>query len=148
MGADPPFLDRASECFVLYVEDKDAIAYLFQKALDEARARLRVFRVTDGEQGIAFLLGQDVYREAPRPDLVILDINLPKRSGFEVLVTIRTTEALKTLPVVMFSSSMSPDDQQKAHALGADRFFLKDGSWEGLLETAKAICSMLPQRSS
>jgi CheY-like chemotaxis protein len=147
MGTDPPFLDRAPESVVLYVEDKDAVAYLFQKALDEAGARLRLFRLTDGEQGIAFLLGQDLYREAPRPDLVILDINLPMRSGFEVLITIRKTEALKALPVVMFSSSTSPADKQRAYALGADKFFLKDGSWEGLLELAKAICSMLSHKS-
>jgi CheY-like chemotaxis protein len=147
MGTDPPSVDRAPECIVLYVEDKDALAYLFQKALNETGARLRLFRVTDGEQAIAFLLQQDLYRDAPRPDLVILDINLPKRSGFEVLIKIRKTESLRRLRVVMFSSSTSPDDRQRAYALGAEQFFLKDGGWEGLVDAAKAICSMLTEKS-
>ena|SRR5881394_1823921 len=132
----------------LYVEDDDATAYLFEKALLEAGANLRLFRVTDGEQGLAFLLRQGAYQDAPALDLVIFDLNLPKMSGFELLATIRQTEAHKKTPVVVFSSSTLADSRERALALGADLFCTKSNDWNGFVETAKAIHSLLPGRAT
>ena len=93
------------ECVVLYVEDDDATAYMFQKALEYNRNNVRLFRIDDGEKAVAFLFHEGIFHEAPVPDLVILYLNLPKLSGFEVLTRVRNADELKDIPVVMFSSS-------------------------------------------
>ena len=144
IGVEQSSLEPEPKCVGLYVEDDDATAYLFQKALVEAGASLRLFRVTDGEQGLAFLLRKGVYQDAPVLDLVIIDLSLPKRSGFELLAAIRQTEALKKTPIVVFSSSTLPDWKERALALGADLFCMKCNDWSGFVETAKAIHSLLP----
>jgi CheY-like chemotaxis protein len=72
-------------CVILYVEDSDAMTYLFQRALEHTGTDIRLFRVADGERAITFLHQRDIYHDAPRPDMVILDLNLPKKSGFEAL---------------------------------------------------------------
>jgi CheY-like chemotaxis protein len=95
-------------CLVLYVEDDDASAFLFQRAMRETDTRMNMFRVGDGEQAIAFLQRGGIFPNAAIPELVILDVNLPKRSGFDVLAVIRDTAELKSVPVVMFSSSTLP----------------------------------------
>jgi CheY-like chemotaxis protein len=98
----------------VYVEDDDATAYLFQIARGEANLWPRVFRVTDGEQALAFLSRTATYRRAPAPDLVLLHLNLPCKSGFEVLAGIRQNSALRELPVVVFRNSVRPEDRARA----------------------------------
>jgi CheY-like chemotaxis protein len=112
----------------------------------ETDTRMNMFRVGDGEQAIAFLQRGGIFSNAAIPELVILDVNLPKRSGFDVLAVIRDMEPLKCVPVVMFSSSTLPAHRERATALGAVAFFQKTGDWDGFVETAKCISSMVPQR--
>src|SRR5690349_17204285 len=115
--------DRNSKCVFLYVEDSDAMAYLLQKAFEHNGTDIQLFRVADGEKALAFLYRQDIFHDAPRPDIVILDLNLPTKSGFEVLEEIGRSDAFKDLPVVIFSSSSSLDaDRERALALGARGF--------------------------
>ena len=135
---------ESKPCVVLYVEDDDATAYLFQKALDEAGARLLLYRATDGDAGLAFLRRDGLYRDAPTPHLIILDIDLPEKSGFDVLTAAQQIETLKNVPKVMFSASSLPEYRERALALGADKFFSKNG-WDAFVETAKEVCSMLQQ---
>ena len=80
---------RIDECFLLYVEDDDATASLFQAALRETGVLPQFFRVTDGEHASHFLLRDKAFSDAPRPDLVLLDLNLPRKSGFDVLAEIK-----------------------------------------------------------
>ena len=130
---------------VLHVEDDDSTAYLFRYALERSGIDMHVFRATDGEQGLSFLLRRGAYRDAPRPDLVILDINVPKVSGFEVLDIIRSRQELKDLPVVVFSSSMETEDWKRALSLGARAYFTKSGDWMAFLATVKSICDLVPE---
>ena len=132
---------------VVYVEDDDPTAYLFQKALEEIDGSLRIHRLSDGEQGLAFLLRQDPFRDAPRPDLVVLDINLPKRSGLELLVDLRHIEGMGSVPVVVFSSSTSSADRERAYELGANEFLVKMGDWPTFVKAARSIQGMLPSES-
>ena len=98
---------------------------------------LNVYVAADGELALAFLKRAENNTEAPRPQLVLLDINLPKIDGFEVLRTLRANENFKDLPVLVVTSSTSPADRAEAARLGAQYFskpisyqeFLKIGSF-------------------
>src|SRR6186713_2911258 len=114
---------QEQKCVILYVEDSDAMVYLLQMALEHNGTDVQLFRVGDGERALAFLYRQDIFHDAPRPDIVILDLNLPKKSGFEVLEEIGRSDALQKLPVVIFSSSSRSADRERALALGAREFF-------------------------
>ncbi len=136
------------ECVVLYVEDDNATAYLFQRALVETGIRVHVFRVRDGEEAISFLSRDGHFLDAPVPDLVVLDIGLPKISGFGVLEAIRSREYLKDVAVVMLSTSTSSVDRQRALTLGATDFFHKSSDWSKLIAMGKAICGLAAKRAS
>ena len=133
---------QEQKCVILYVEDSDAMVYLLQKALEHNGTDVQLFRVGDGERALAFLYRQDIFHDAPRPDIVILDLNLPKKSGFEVLEEIGRSDALQKLPVVIFSSSSRSADRERALALGAREFFLKTSEWEDFVATGKSICDL------
>ncbi len=131
------------ECIVLYVEDDDAAAYLFQMAIQRTDIRPQVFRVTDGEQAVAFVMQSGAYRNAPRPDLILLDLNLPRKSGFDVLAEVKATPRLRDIPMVVFSTSTLPYDREKAFELGADDYLRKDGTLDSFVEAAESVCRML-----
>jgi DNA-binding response OmpR family regulator len=135
------------ESIVLYVEDDDATAYLFQRALVESGTRVHVFRVRDGEEAISFLIRDGLYRDAPIPDLVVLDIGLPKRTGY-FLESIRSEEHLKDVAVVMLTASDSLHDRQKALRLGARDFFVKSSDWHEIIATGKSVCDLASKRAS
>lgn len=139
---------RFPECIVLYVEDDDATAYLFQRALVQTGTRVHVFRVRDGEEGISFLFHEGLYHEAPIPDLVVLDIALPKMTGLDVLAAIRSKEHLKYVPVVVLTSSASPAERQRALDLGANEFYLKGPDWRDIIATGKSVCDIALRRAS
>jgi two-component system, chemotaxis family, response regulator Rcp1 len=134
--------NRKNNCVILYAEDSDAMAYLLQKALEDSGTDAQLFRVDDGKKALAFLYRQGIFHDAPRPDVVILDLNLPKKSGFEVLEEIGRSDGLKELPVVIFSSSSRPADLERALALGAREFFRKPSEWEDFLAKSKSICDL------
>jgi CheY-like chemotaxis protein len=142
MTQDRNTANRNDDCVILYVEDDDATAYMFQKALDHSGTAAQLFRVDDGDKALAFLFRQGVFHDAPTPNLVVLDINLPKKNGFEVLEVIRRSEGMKNVPVVMFSSSSQAQDRDRALALGAREFFRKTGEWESFVATSKSICDL------
>lgn len=132
-----------ADCVVLYVEDDDATAYLFQIAMRESEFYPQVFRVTDGEQAIGFVLQTGAYQDAPLPDLVLLDLNLPKRSGLEVLAQIRSDSRFNQIPIFVFSTSENPADRAAAEALGATKILAKGDSLDNFAAVAKAACESL-----
>jgi two-component system response regulator len=136
----PNSIDR---CVILYVEDDDATAYLFEIALREIGIAPQVFRVAEGDEALAFLNKQDVFADAPTPDLILLDLNLPIRSGFEVLSHIRECEAWRSIPVYVFSTSTYPADRAEAMSRGATGYLVKGDSFAAFLEVAKTVCSYL-----
>jgi len=86
---------------VLVVEDNEADVYLTTTALRDARISSNIHVVADGEQAIAFLNHERTYADAPRPDLVLLDLNLPKKTGFEVLEEMSADAQLRNIPVIV-----------------------------------------------
>ena len=128
---------------LLHVEDEDGAAFLFRSAVREAGIAAIVYRVSNGEEALAFLRKSGPYANAERPQLMVLDLNLPKIDGLGVLSRIRNDESLKTIPVVVISTSSRPADKEKAFSLGAKHYIVKPDSFEKLTEQVKATCADL-----
>ena len=126
---------------LLYVEDDDAAFLAMQLTLQETQAQIELYRASDGEQALAFVRKNDSYEDAPTPDLILLDLNLPKRSGMEVLAEIKGDESLRSIPIIMFSSSERRVDKDKSLELGAQRYLMKPSSLEGFADTVKRAFS-------
>ncbi len=140
MTAEAPAAPPASAALaLLYVEDEENDVLFMRRALARAGATCEMRSVGDGEAAIAYLGALPPYAEAPRPRLVLLDLNLPGLSGFEVLAWCRAQPALRDLPIVVISSSGRPEDREKARQLGADDYFLKPTSTAHLADIAQAV---------
>lgn len=126
---------------LLSVEDDNAEYHIIKMALEQCGIPIQVCRVIDGEEALLFLQKARGYELAPRPDLILLNLNLPKRDGFEVLADIRHTESLRSIPVIIFTSSSLTREREKALALGAAAFISKPGTLDGLMETIRSVCS-------
>ena len=129
---------------LLYVEDEDTAVFLLETALKEAKIDVDLYRVSDGEQALSFLYHENAYEEAPRPGLVLLDLNLPRKNGLEVLAEMRRNEKLRGIPVIVFTSSSLPADMDRSIALGAQRYITKPATFDGFLDAVKTACSLLP----
>lgn len=105
---------------VLLVEDDLIDATLTQEAVRKVRGTERLHVVADGEQAIAFLRKQGEYGDVPTPDLILLDLRLPRRDGCEVLEEIKTDEWLRRIPVVVLTTSSSHHDIMKSYGLKAN----------------------------
>ena len=126
---------------ILHIEDEDAPAYLLQAALNQARVCNRTFRVSSGEDGLAFLLKAGPYQDAQSPGLVFLDLNLPRLDGFAVLSAMRRREELRTIPVVVLSSSESEADRYRVMHLGAHQYVVKQSSVSAMRRAIMGACS-------
>jgi CheY-like chemotaxis protein len=127
---------------VLVAEDNPDDFFLFRRALDKAKFDSPVQRVEDGEEAIAYLAGQGVYDDRgkfPIPSLLLLDLKMPRRSGFEVLEWTRQHPIYKRLPVVVLTSSSQPEDVDRAYSLGANSYLVKPGDFNDLIKLSHAI---------
>lgn len=124
---------------ILLVEDNRAEARLAREALTEARVAHRLHIVRDGVGALDFLRRTGVYRNAPRPDLVLLDLNLPLKDGREVLREIKMDENLRCIPVVILTTSNAEDDITQAYDLQANCYIVKPMDMEGLVRVVKSI---------
>jgi two-component system, chemotaxis family, response regulator Rcp1 len=132
-------------CALLHVEDEDASACLFRTALDRAHIVVSVYRVSDGEQAMAFLNQSGMYQLGVAPNSFVLDLNMPRVDGWTVLLKIRASDVLQKIPVVVLSTSAEPEDQERALLLGARRYVVKPPDFDGLVRDVKWICaSFLP----
>lgn len=132
------------ERVLLYVEDEDAAVFLLETALKEAGIQLKLYRVSDGEQALAFLRGAGAYEKAPRPDLILLDLNLPRKNGLEVLSEMQNDSRLRDIVVIVFTSSALSSDRRKSLALGAREYITKPSSFDGFVQAVKNACSLFP----
>ncbi len=123
---------------ILSIDDTESDQFVLELILS-ARKKYHLSFVTDGIEAVTFLNRQEIYASAPRPDLIILDLNLPKKDGHEVLVEIRKMESLAKVPVLMFSSSCYPLDRKKCRALGGNAYLTKPTSLDDYDEVVKVI---------
>lgn len=124
---------------ILLVEDFAPDANLFSQLLSDTGSSFRLSIVDDGEEALRFLRRQDKYANAPRPDLIFLDLNLPKRTGLEILQEIRSNAALRPTPVVILTSSENERDVNAAYRSGANLYVKKPGTLSQLEELIQAL---------
>ena len=124
---------------VLIVEDNLGDVELAFEALGESSMRNHLHAVEDGVEALAFLRREGRYRHAPRPDLILLDLNLPRKSGQEVLAEIKADEDLKRIPVVVLTTSEAQEDIIKAYNLHANCYVTKSVDFGLFIEAMKAI---------
>jgi two-component system, chemotaxis family, response regulator Rcp1 len=135
----PASADPMSKPVLLYVEDEDAAAFLLETTLNEAGIEVQLFRVSDGEQALAFLGKSGAYQKAPTPDLILLDLNLPRITGLQVLERLREN-GTGEIPVTVFTSSRLPSDRRNALALGARQYITKPSDLDGFMEAVRKAC--------
>ena len=121
------------------VEDNPGDVRLTVEALKEAKVRNNLHTVEDGVEALAFLRREGRYAEAPRPDLVLLDLNLPKMNGREVLAEIKEDPDLRRIPVVILTISQAEQDIVKSYNLHANCYITKPVDLDQFLEVVKSI---------
>jgi CheY-like chemotaxis protein len=124
---------------ILLVEDSLGDVRLIQEALEEAKVRNRMSVVGDGVEALAYLHRQGHYARAVHPGLILLDLNLPRKNGFEVLREIKADEDLKRIPVVVLTTSQAEQDIVKSYELYANAYISKPVDLEQFLKVVKAI---------
>jgi CheY-like chemotaxis protein len=115
-----------------------------REAVQREGLPLQVHIVSDGQQAVDFVTRAEVDPDAPVPHIIVLDLNLPKMEGFEVLRRVRASGKLKHLPVLIVTSSDSPDDRSEAAALGA-RYFRKPTGYEEYLKIGSVLRQFLEE---
>jgi CheY-like chemotaxis protein len=127
------------EINVLLVEDNPADADLTCEKLESSKIMIEITVVKDGIEALDFLLNKSPYENAKRPDLVLLDLNLPRKDGREVLAEMKEHPKLKTIPVVILTSSQAEEDIVKTYELQASAYVTKPVDLAGFAQIVKAI---------
>lgn len=110
---------------LLLVEDNPGDVRLTQEALKESNAKVNLHVVVDGEEALDFLFQRNSFEEASKPDIILLDLNLPKKNGLEVLEEIKKHEVLRTIPVIILTTSDAEHDILKGYSMHANCFIIK-----------------------
>ncbi len=124
---------------ILMIEDNDGDVFLTRKALQSAKVANNLTVITDGLDAMDYLHRKGEYASAARPDLILLDLNLPGKDGRQVLEEIRSDSALELIPVVVLTGSKAEQDIVKAYELHANCYVVKPVDFEKLLEVVNAI---------
>lgn len=124
---------------LLLVEDSLSDIELITEILEESNTQLNLHIVRDGEEAMLFLHQQGQYKGGIRPDLVLLDLNLPKKNGYEVLAEIKTHSVLRQIPVIVFTTSALQEDVLRAYDLHANAYMVKSKNFQDLLQSIHAV---------
>jgi two-component system, chemotaxis family, response regulator Rcp1 len=129
---------------ILLVEDEDAHAALVQAVFEDLETTVLLFRVADVDQALSFLSHSAPYEFVPEPALVLLDLNLPRRFGYDLLEAIRANPLWKHIPVVIFSTADGHRDRERSLALGASGHIGKPLTLEGYQSVLRQVVDMIP----
>jgi chemotaxis family two-component system response regulator Rcp1 len=132
-------LKPAQKVEILLVEDNPLDIMMTQEALSSGKLQNHLHVVTDGDQALQFLFREPPYENAPRPDLVLLDLNLPKTDGREVLARLKDDPDLRRIPVVVLTTSGADEDIIKSYDLHANCFVTKPVDLDQSLAIIKSI---------
>jgi CheY-like chemotaxis protein len=124
---------------VLLVEDDAGDVLMTQEAFQDARVANSLSVVSDGSEALQFLRREGEYANAPRPDLILLDLNLPRVDGREVLTAIKQDAALGSIPVVVLTTSEAEEDILRSYSLHANAYVTKPVDFDRFLEVVKRI---------
>jgi two-component system response regulator len=124
---------------ILLVEDSPADVLIAREALTEAKLLNKIHVAEDGVEAMDFLHRKGKYASTPRPDLILLDLNLPRKNGREVLAEIKSDDELKTIPVVVLTTSRSEEDILKSYNLHANCYVVKPVEFESFVKAVQSI---------
>ncbi|MHB1533613.1 MAG: response regulator [Acidimicrobiales bacterium] len=134
--AEPPPPTRVR---ILLVEDDPGDVMITTEALEQTERLHELHTVGDGEEALHFLRREGIYRKAPRPDLVLLDLNLPRVDGREVLAQVKEDPDLRSIPVVILSTSEADEDILRSYQLHANAYVSKPVDFDSFLTTVRQI---------
>ncbi len=134
-----PALQNLHAIDILLVEDNPADVRLTREALKDAKILNQLHVVNDGASAVQFLRRQGTYGNAPQPDLILLDLNLPRRDGREVLADIKGDDALKRIPVVVLTTSRAEEDIVRSYNLHANAYVTKPVALPDFLAAVRAL---------
>jgi CheY-like chemotaxis protein len=124
---------------ILLIEDNAGDARLAREALREAKVHNNLSWVTDGVEALAFLRREGQHAQAPRPDLILLDLNLPRKDGREVLAEVKADPQFRRIPVVILTTSQAEEDILKAYHLNANCYISKPVDLDQFMKVIKTI---------
>jgi len=124
---------------ILLVEDNPGDIRLTQEALKESQIEITLDVVSDGEQAVEFLMQRNKYVDSVRPNIILLDLNLPKKNGIEVLKEIKAHDTLRKIPVIVLTTSDAEHDITKAYDLHANCYILKPVDFDDFAKVIKLI---------
>jgi CheY-like chemotaxis protein len=124
---------------ILLIEDNSGDARLAKEALRDAKVRNNLSWVPDGVDALAYLRREGKHADAPRPDLILLDLNLPRKDGREVLSEIKADDNLKRIPVVILTTSQAEEDILRAYHLNANCYITKPVDLDQFIKVVKTI---------
>ncbi len=124
---------------VLLVEDNEGDVRLIKEAFSESKIDKTFSVARDGEEALNYLYARGKYADRTKPDIILLDINLPKKNGFEILESIKNDPVLKKIPVIMLSSSSSEDHITKSYDLSANCYVTKPVDFDEYTQAVKII---------
>jgi len=137
MTSPPP--PNAKSIEVLLVEDDPGDTLMIREAFEDNKVRNRLTCVTDGVQAIEYLRHEGEHAGSPRPDLILLDLNLPRKDGREVLAEIKADDDLRTIPVVVLTTSQAEEDVLRSYKLHANAYVTKPVDFERFIEVVRQI---------
>lgn len=132
-------VDAGRAIEILMVEDNPGDVRLTVEALKDGKVRNRLNVVEDGVEALAFLRREGKYAQAPRPDLILLDLNLPKKDGREVLAEVKADPDLRRIPVVVLTTSRAEEDVLRAYDLNANCYITKPVSLDQFIKVVRSI---------
>ena len=132
-------IERNSPIDILLIEDNPGDERLTREALKEGKVYSNLHWVKDGVEAMSFLRREGKYADVPRPDIILLDLNLPKKDGREVLQDIKNDDALKRIPVVVLTTSKAEEDVLRTYNLHANCYVTKPVDLEKFIVVVKSI---------
>lgn len=132
-------MSEARPIDILLVEDSPSDAELTKQALGQGQLENRVYHVEDGEDAIAYLNQEGEFASAPLPDVILLDLNMPRKNGFEVLRDIRSSERLRRIPVIILTTSEDEGDVMTAYGLAANCYVTKPVSLPDFMQAMRSF---------
>lgn len=124
---------------ILLADDDEDDRMMTRKAFERHRLANDFYTVNDGEELMRFLLRQGEYAQAPRPGIILLDLNMPRKDGREALREIKAHEELRTIPVVILTTSSEEEDILKTYDLGASSYITKPVGFESMVKIVEAL---------
>jgi len=124
---------------ILLAEDNPGDARLTLEAFKEWKLANEIHVVSDGEEALSFLYRKGTYTQAPRPDLILLDLNMPKKGGAEVLADIKSNDDLKRIPTIILTTSKAEQDIFRAYNLHANSYIEKPVEFEKFIDAVKTL---------